>query len=256
MPAYDLVVIGSDEVWNFSHPWYGGQPLFFGRGLNAPRVVSYAASFGNHDAATGMDPAWADQLARLDAISVRDANSHRLVQQALGRQVPLVLDPCLQFPPAVESADTSAGPAYAVLYGHGFSDRFGALVRAWADRRGLELVSLGYRNDFAHRQWLDADPLDFARAMAGATAVVTNFFHGCVFALLNGKPFVCAGTPYRMNKVRDLTRTLLAGDHLLTEVADPAALDILLDRPLDPAINRAIAALRRQSETYLPSIPV
>src|SRR4051812_34973041 len=32
MPNYELVIVGSDEVWNLLHPWYGGCGLFFGDG--------------------------------------------------------------------------------------------------------------------------------------------------------------------------------------------------------------------------------
>jgi hypothetical protein len=39
MERYDLVVVGSDEVWNLQHPWYGGCPLFFGAGVPARRCV-------------------------------------------------------------------------------------------------------------------------------------------------------------------------------------------------------------------------
>ena len=52
---YDAIVVGSDEVWNFRHPWYGSKPIFFGDGLKAERLVSYAASFGNHNAWDGID---------------------------------------------------------------------------------------------------------------------------------------------------------------------------------------------------------
>lgn len=30
--GYDLVIVGSDEVWNLSDPWYGGRPIFYGDG--------------------------------------------------------------------------------------------------------------------------------------------------------------------------------------------------------------------------------
>src|SRR5215203_4460279 len=38
---FDAVVVGSDEVWNLHHPWYGKYPIFYGDGLNADRLVSY-----------------------------------------------------------------------------------------------------------------------------------------------------------------------------------------------------------------------
>ena len=46
-------MVGSDEVWNFRHPWYGSKPIFFGDGLNADRLVSYAASFGKFNETYG-----------------------------------------------------------------------------------------------------------------------------------------------------------------------------------------------------------
>jgi Polysaccharide pyruvyl transferase len=249
MEPCDLVVIGSDEVWNLCHPWYGGYDLFWGHGLPAPRVISYAASFGSYEA--GIDERWAERLRAFDAVSVRDENSRRLVSAALGREPALVLDPVLQFPIAIPSHMESAAEPYAALYGHSFSPAFGAAARRWAEGRGLKLVSIGYRNDFAHEQRIEADPFEFTRLIAGAEAVVTNFFHGCVFALLNEKAFACAITPYRMNKIRDLTALLGAEAHLLREDDTPERFAEVLDRPLSPAIVDAIVRLRAQSEAYL-----
>ena len=251
----DLVVVGSDEVWNLAHPWYGDCPLFYGRGLPAPRLVSYAASFGNHGSEWRLGPEHAEWLAAFDHVSVRDGNSARIVEDALGEAPPLVLDPCLQFPPGEEDIDTlDSGEAprrpYLAVYGHGFSEGLTRQVRDWADARGLEVVSIGYRNDWADRQWLDAGPHAFARFMAGAAAVVTNFFHGCVFALLNSRPFACEPTWYRSNKVRGLMDTVGGAHHLVAPVA-PADLDILLGRPLDPGIEASIVAARRRSDQYL-----
>ncbi|VWX54708.1 polysaccharide pyruvyl transferase family protein [Novosphingobium sp. 9U] len=254
MEPRDLVVIGSDEVWNLTHPWYGGYELFWGGGIPARRVVSYAASFGNYDADAGIDGRWTNRLRRLDAISVRDDNSRRLVSTALDREPALVLDPVLQFPIARPSRVEPAGEPFVAVYGHSFSAGFGDAVRRWAEPRGLKLVSIGYRNDWADEQRLDVDPLEFARMIAQSSAVVTNFFHGCVFALLNEKPFACAITPYRMNKVRDLTRALGAEAHLLREDDPPERFAAVLDAPLDPAITAAIVRMRAASEEYLQSV--
>ena len=254
MEPCDLVVVGSDEVWNFSHPWYGGRELFFGRDMPAPRKASYAASFGNYDADAGIDPYWADQLGRFDAISVRDENSLRLIEGALGATPELVLDPCLQFPPVPELEVATDQPPYLAVYGHSFSAAFGCSVRHWAERRHLRLVSIGYRNDWAHDQLLEAGPLDFARLIAGSSAVVTNFFHGCVFALINRKPFACAVSPYRSNKVRGLARTLGAERHLVVDDEAGDGLARVLDEPLAEEITAEIVRLRGRSDAYLRSI--
>lgn len=251
LPAYDAVVVGSDEVWNLAHPWYSHKPLFFGQGLKADRLLSYAASFGNYDSARGLDHYWSEKLARFTAVSVRDDNSRTIVEGALGKTPPLVLDPCLQFADRIPREQTNGEAPYALLYGHGFPDWLGPLAQRWASARGLKLRSIGYGNPHAVEEWIDAGPLDFARAMNGATAVITNFFHGCVFALAMNKPFVACVTPYRLNKVRDLTAKLGAERHLLREAPTGAQFASLLAEPPSEAVQRRIAELRGTSQAFL-----
>lgn len=250
--SYDLVVIGSDEVWNLRHPWYREYPIFYGDGLRAERLVSYAASFGNHDADHGLDDRRAAWLRGFAALSVRDENSRRLVRSAVGREPELVLDPCLQFPPALERRED--WPPYVAVYGHSFPSWFGRAVRTWARSRGLRLLSIGYRNDWAEEQRIDAGPAEFGRLMAGAAAVATNFFHGCVFALLNDKPFVCVSSAYRSNKLRDLLHLVGARERLVTEAHEAGDYAMLLDGPLEPAIADRLTSLRRQSDQYLDHV--
>lgn len=252
MGEYDLVVVGSDEVWNLAHPWFGRCPLFYGEGVRAPRVVSYAASFGNHDAAWGLDQAWAEKLRNFDLISVRDANSQTIIDHALGFEPDMVLDPCLQFPVTPEERDNDRlRTPYLAVYGHNFSESFAREIRQWADRQQLPLISIGYRNDWADEQWLTADPHDFAQFMAQAQAVATNFFHGCVFALRNAKPFVCETTPYRRFKLEGLMAKVGGSGYLLPEGTPAAVYDACLSAPLDPAILQKIDKLRVTSNAYL-----
>ncbi|GAA4017833.1 polysaccharide pyruvyl transferase family protein [Sphingomonas swuensis] len=251
LPRYDAVVVGSDEVWNLAHPWYGHKPLFYGEGLKADRLLSYAASFGNYDAERGLDDYWRDKLARFSAISVRDNNSRMLVAEALGQEPPLVLDPCLQFADHIPREPSTVEKGYALVYGHGFPDWLGPVAREWAVSRGVRLISVGYACDFADEERIDVGPLDFPGFVAGAEAVITNFFHGCVFALAFGKPFAATVTPYRLNKVRDLTAKLGADKHLLRGPTDLENFAELLDRPPAPQVERRIEELRGTSQAYL-----
>lgn len=249
--SYEAVIVGSDEVWNFRHPWYRSKPIFFGAGLQTERLVSYAASFGNHDADDGVHPAWAERLQRFDAISVRDANSLSLVRNATGEDPALVLDPCLQWPYVTRAEPRNISRPYAIIYGHGLPWWLVRQVRRWAERGGIRLVSLGYANEWADEQRIDEGPLDFAEWMAGASAVVTNFFHGCVFALINGKPLVAAPSDYRFNKIRDLTAKLGAEDRIVREDTSSAEFDRLMAEPVGDAVERSIQDLRARSREYL-----
>ena len=90
--------------------------------------------------------------------------------------------------------------------------------------------------------------------MAGASAVATNFFHGCVFSLLNGKPFVTAPSDYRFNKVRDLVTLLDAQVHMVSENTEREQYDDLLGGGLAWQIGNRIAELRAASNTYLDHV--
>ncbi|WP_243444795.1 polysaccharide pyruvyl transferase family protein [Sphingosinicella humi] len=254
LERYDVVIVGSDEVWNLRHPWYGGRPLFYGAGLNVERLVSYAASFGNHDAADGLDGWWTALLKRFSFISVRDENSRRMVRDALNREPELVLDPCLQFPPKVSPGQVQRRQPYIAVYGHSFPAWFTERVRRSAAAHGYKLLSIGYRNDWADEQLLTAGPERFAKLMAASAAIATNFFHGCVFALLYGRPFACATSPYRFNKVRDLADAVGAQKHVVAEDTPTSHFHRLLAEPLGPAVHERIAALRRQSASYLDHV--
>ncbi len=252
MDEYDLVVVGSDEVWNLSHPWYSYCPLFYGEGLKAKRLISYAASFGNYHSSWGLDADWAKKLLKFDHISVRDENSREIIEAALGFKPEMVLDPCLQFPIHYQPADLSHIPhPYVAVYGHNFSEFFIREIREWASREKLPLVSIGYRNNWADEHWITADPHDFATFIAQSQAVVTNFFHGCVFSLINSKPFVCETSPYRSIKVQGLMQKIGGEQHLIMENTPAEVYHARLSEPLDPEIQDRIALLRAQSNRYL-----
>ncbi|HKT85251.1 MAG TPA: polysaccharide pyruvyl transferase family protein [Novosphingobium sp.] len=247
---HGTVVVGSDEVWNFRHPWYAASTPFFGEGVAADRLVAYAASFGNHDAADGIHPEYCARLRRFAAISVRDRNSARLIREALGIKPEMVLDPCLLFPDCIDAGEPDEEPGL-ILYGHDFPGWIVEQVRGFAKARGLRIVSLGYHNWWADEQRLAAGPEAFGRMMAGAAAVVTNFFHGCVFSLVFGRPFATAPSDYRFNKIRDLA-DLLGAEHRIVGPRDGAAVYArLLSEPVPHGVEARIASLRRASSDYL-----
>lgn len=248
--SFDAVVVGSDEVWNFCHPWYADKPIFFGDSLRADRLISYAASFGNHDAGRGIPSDRAEQLRRFDHLSVRDRNSRSLLEPAIKRAVPLVLDPCLQFTDRIP-LQASEGGDYCLVYGHSFPVWLQRAVRAWSRENGLPLISVGYANDWADEQRIDVGPEDFPALIAGARAVVTNFFHGCVFSLLAHKPFVASRTDYRSNKLVDLLAQLAAGERLVSAEVGDAEIHDLLGRPPGAATEKRIRDDRKRSQEFL-----
>jgi hypothetical protein len=252
MDNYDVVVIGSDEVWNLFHPWYSKCSLFYGENIKAERMISYAASFGNYPFTWGLGEDWSNRLKKFDAISVRDENSQIIIKNALGFEPEMVLDPCLQFSIAPDEREsTHWQKPYLAVYGHNFSEFFIDKIKQLASAKKLTLISIGYRNDWADEQWIDADPHDFAHFINRSEAVVTNFFHGCVFALHNSKPFVCETSPYRNNKLKGLMSKIGGEKHLVTEDTTSNIYETYLFNPLDLSIEEKIKMLRSSSNAFL-----
>jgi hypothetical protein len=165
-----------------------------------------------------------------------------------------VLDPCLQFPPPARAAAADETGDAVVIYGHSFPTWLQRAIRRWASERGRRLVSVGYHNGWADEQRIDVGPETFAGLMAGAAAVVTTFFHGCVFALVNAKPFLCATSPYRANKITALTASLGADRHLVDEATPQATYHALLETPLETGIQRRLSGMRARSQRYLDAV--
>lgn len=247
---YELTVVGSDEVWNLSHPWYGSYPVFYGDGINSGKLVSYAASFGNYSSGK-LDNRHEELLRQFSHISVRDENSYKIISDTLNSEPAIVLDPTLQFPWVIRHITYDKEYEYAGVYGHNFSREFIAMSREWARERKIRLVSIGYRNEWADEQLIDAGPEEFAGLMQNASAIITNFFHGCAFALINMLPFACETTTYRSNKVTGLMKLIKGEHHLISSDGRRNALKDCLNAPPENGILKSIDKMRMDSDDFL-----
>ena len=100
-PYLDMLIIGSDEVFNCvqNNTNVGYSLELFGKGHNAKRLVSYAASFGN----TTLDKLdkynikkeIAGYLKKFDSISVRDENTGNIIKCLTEKNFEYNLDPVL-----------------------------------------------------------------------------------------------------------------------------------------------------------------
>ncbi|MDR7150629.1 hypothetical protein J2W49_002592 [Hydrogenophaga palleronii] len=197
--SFDLIVAGSDQIWSPSQH-YGFDPnyfLDFAQSFPA-RKISYAASFGRDR----VSPSEASQLPGLlrhfDAISVREASGVTLVEQATGQTPANVPDPTLLHNNYAELTDrTPSADADPYLFCYGL--RSPDNIRQTADliSKHLNCTILSPHNP--HRRWVEIgrtvhpDPGEWVSLVKNARFVVTNSFHGTVFALLFRKPFIVAG---------------------------------------------------------------
>lgn len=96
LERYDVIVVGSDELWNLENNSFIHRPEYFGRGIAGKRIISYAVSAN----AVTLEKfrkltKGCEDFSRFDCISVRDLNTLRVVNSAGRKDAAVVIDPTL-----------------------------------------------------------------------------------------------------------------------------------------------------------------
>lgn len=218
---YDLVSTGSDEVWKVDH-MRPLDPVYYLASFEEQRsrLISYAASSSTVTDLGKYADVVRPLLERLDAIAVRDPSTSEQVRRLTGREPVHVVDPTFLWDWTKEKLEPLHHRPYVAVYSWLDKAEF-ARVKQAARAEGLDVVCVGCRHPDADRNLIGIGPEEWLRLLKHADLVVTNFFHGVVFALLFGRPLYGHVDPAKRMK---LMRVLeLAGQVQLLH-ADLAAL--------------------------------
>ena len=215
-PEADIYIAGSDQIWNteFRNGTDPGYYLDFGK----PNVrrISYAASFATPDILPSAREFVRNNLARFDAISVREHSALAIVE-SLGYIATEVLDPVflLSKQQWMDLADeTGKGERYVLVYDFMNSPKVREQAKHIAAAQNLKIFTIGdKRLRYADRNFIYASPLTFLGLIKHAAHIVSNSFHGTAFAMLFGIPYSVInredGLNIRMRDLQQLNKTAL-----------------------------------------------
>ncbi|MBR3640471.1 MAG: polysaccharide pyruvyl transferase family protein [Oscillibacter sp.] len=257
--SYDVILAGSDQIWNPKiFPDGRFDPVFFGA-FSAVRKIAYAPSFGVPSLPEGMEAELKTYLADFTHLSVREAQG-RAILQKIGRDAPVVLDPTLLLTAqewdamASRASDLPQG-GYLLCYCVSDPAALTPYVRALAEKTGLPVVQLcGTRRKVVPgaKQIFSAGPAEFLTLFSRAEYVVTNSFHGTVFAVQYEKPFFTAVSPAETAAPeRSRTYSLLSSLGIAERIVGTGE-SASLDEEVDwAAVRDRLTAQRRASMAYL-----
>jgi hypothetical protein len=259
--AYDLIVAGSDQIWSPSQH-FGFDPnyfLAFAQPFRA-RKVSYAASFGRDRVTTSEAAQLPRLLHNFDAISVREASGVTLVERATGQRPANVPDPTLlhsNYAELTDGAPSEHHDPYIFCYGLRSPDN----IRQTADLVSAQLGCPVLSPHNPHRRWVEIghtvypDPGEWVSLVKNARFVVTNSFHGTVFALLFRKPFIVAGLTGEKATANARAIHLLRAvglDHRFAPSFSTQNVQALMASEIDwEAVGQRLADLRHAGSTFL-----
>ncbi|MBQ3797079.1 MAG: polysaccharide pyruvyl transferase family protein [Butyrivibrio sp.] len=221
----DLIILGSDMIWcREGKPYFDKYHEFFWGELfhNVP-IATYAGSCGSmHDVA---DREWLQKaVGRWKKISVRDDNTYRIIKEGTEADINIVCDPTLLVT-ADEYRSLMKGyvnsERYILLYMFSnLTSEQGKQIISFAEEKKLKIVSLirRQRNMPRNSAFVAVNsPYRLIEYYAKAEYVITDTFHGSIFAILFGKDFVTIN--HGKTQVNEVVTSLGYADRIVDKTA-------------------------------------
>lgn len=223
---FDVIVIGSDEVFNACNPAapWGFTTQLFGDGLQAKRVITYAASFGH----TVMDDIEKyaicakikSSMKNISKVSVRDQNSFDIVKKLTNVEPKMNFDPVLVYEWPEIGAANPLNDGYIIVYSYRnrISTAEKIKILDFAKSNNKKLLSLYEYCEWCDKNIIPKNPFEVLTYFKFADYIVTDTFHGTIFSVINKKPFCTIVRSSNKNKIDHLLEDLgLTGRKALTE---------------------------------------
>ena len=200
--GFDIVLLGSDEIWNFKNPVLGGDLVYFGEGVNSKKIASYATSFGQVSFPTQIPHKYETAIKQLNFISVRDTNSQKIVS-ALGLQSEKVLDPTFLYSISDERLSLES-EEYILVYMTHINPEQAEFIKRFSRQRNIRLVALGYNHQWCDKNIVNVGVFEWLNYFRYAKFIFTNSFHGTIYSILNKQDFCIINPDLKSNKIYDL----------------------------------------------------
>lgn len=209
--SFDAVIVGSDQVWR---PKYSPslENYFFDFlddiGSSAKRI-SCAASFGvsEWELSEKQTRKCKVLINKFDAISVRELSAVSLCKKHLGETAEWIVDPTMLLDVAdyeqLLSDRHCANEGHILTYVLDSAEDKQQIAKIVASTLGFKEFSVKPEkkltqvppNEINNCQYPKVE--DWLQGFKDASYVVTDSFHGCVFAILFNKPFIAIGNKSR-----------------------------------------------------------
>lgn len=230
---YDVCIVGSDQVWNMGLVKSKEDVFFLKMFGSNVRKISYAASTGHSQFSVG-ELAWLkENLADIDAVSIREKSAYSSVQSIIKSKLHVCLDPTLlhkaEYWRNIEKKPKAMGnKKYVFMYGLGYAfckeqeKKACEFAREIAERENLIVVH-SYYGEYSKRFDKNAKhcyyqgPGEFLWLVDHAEYVVNCSYHGTVFSIIFQKPFYTFSTGGNSARMRDLVDTFGINDRYLED---------------------------------------
>lgn len=225
---YDVCIIGSDEVFNCSasKPW-GFTSQLFGNVKNAEKVITYAASCGSttfNKLNERVKEKILDSFKNISSFSVRDSNTYDFVKKIGDFDVNINFDPVLigDFNKEIEENKIILPKRFCIVYS--YYNRFETKeeineIKKFCKKNKLKIITIGAPQFWIPKHYV-MSPFQVLYAFSKADFVITDTFHGTIFASKYSKKFSIIVRDSNKFKLGDLIDRLHIEQHLCNNISD------------------------------------
>lgn len=197
LPGLDVLVIGSDEVFNClqTREQVGYSRQLFGANAKAKKIISYAASFGNTTYEGLLKYKITDEikgyLSKFSKISVRDKNSGNIIKKLLKINPEFHLDPVFIYNYDKLLPHQVPYRNYIILYAYPYRIRKDEAKQIidFAKKHNKKVICLAGPQYYFEDYVPTVSPFEVLALIKNADYVVTETFHGTVFSIKYNKKF-------------------------------------------------------------------
>lgn len=252
----EYLIIGSDEVFNCLQPYpVGYSRNLFGKEYEKQTIISYAASFGfttieglkKHNISEEI----ANMFKNFKSISVRDNNSYNIVKELTNEpnKLSINLDPVFiyDFSKYIKKVDISN---YIIIYAYPgrLTKEEIKYIKSFAKKNNKKILSLGVYQKIADIVKI-VNPTEIFSYFKYADYVITDTFHGSIFAMKTNTKFCTIIRDSNENKLVDLLERLKQSDRKVTNINE---IEELYKQDIDfTKTNKIIANERKRTIEYL-----
>lgn len=196
--AFDVIIVGSDQVWNPSITGNCFDPIFWADFLPAIKKISYAASAGDYTFSHEEEIIIKKFLRNFFTISVReDKLAERLLSLATGIPIYSVNDPAFLLPVKCWNELTTQCPVkekYVACYNKKYDKNIKKIAKWIAHQINATVIYFpSFDAPCIGNHSLKVGPQEFLTWMKHADFIVTNSFHGVVFSIIFNRDFWMVG---------------------------------------------------------------
>lgn len=235
-----------DEFKGFAEGYYANFNCMRGKS------ISYAASFGDSHFTEQDYVTLNNRLQNFKAIGIREFDMLDYVREHCNVRAERVIDPTLLAEASLYreiTAKPQMEEPYLLLYSRRYNKKMEEYAENLAKQMGIKIVEISIRATNAekgHVMRYDAGVEEFLSLVKNAECVVTNSFHGIIFATQLKTPFYCFSREQGDTKIGEVLALFGLSDRIMIDGTEQIAPDIDFED-----VHERIAEARKPAKEYL-----